>query len=73
MHLDLASALKKIVTRGGTALIGTCLPFGAKSAGHFWGVVSEVMADLMNEEFKDGMWPILSNTTGGEGRGNYRQ
>ena len=40
IHLNIESALLTIVTLDGTTYISTWVPFGAKSAGHYWGIVS---------------------------------
>ena len=63
INLDIGSALQTIFARGETAFISTRTPFGGKSAGHFWGCVSEMLADFMNQELKRGDWPMLSART----------
>ena len=63
INLDIGSALQTIFARRETAFISTRAPFGGKSAGHFWGCVSEILADFMNQELMRGDWPMLSART----------
>ena len=60
LNLSFRSALQSITAFEGVAYIPLRMPFGAASASHFWGAVSECMADVANDELLDGRLPILS-------------